>query len=679
MMLYNLRKYDVYIYQTAIMIVFFITRLLFLDSDLPAWGMVHYASIDEGAYGSMALNYINYGTINPNEILEDMEYFITGQSINIVVGNIIAYLGLSCIGDTYYGLRVPFVLVNLLNIVLFIAVLNKIRIDYGSRERNELYWILFFELALVLDFFFTVSGRVLEPTSLRLTCVMLLMLVWCYIKNNVKFSFFSALLITLSVFYIYMTNTYLYIALTVYLLVNSVKLGYKKISKCFIAACIGVLVGLFFSEIYYHIVWNKGAVANILETVSSFGSNGSEQYTAAGAYLIFKHIVRYISSDILLYNLPMLFIFIILLPKFASAMYRNIRLCFPVSVLLGLLIQTMVTEDYIVRKFLMIYPVMLVIIYYCVITVWNNNNERILKLFTNARMMFVGSIICTAIYYYRLYLIKDGTAADFTGFEKAWLLLAVIIILGYVLKRIEESIDKKVFCRDFAVLIGIGIILNVGLSVKNIYFFPTYGEKNIMLKIRDYGDSYILGEYVGGYTLYNDIKPVVNDRDILAEYMIENKEYIFFDYGDDYFSYMRDFFDNIMFCDKEYSILPIQHYDRDYQLHGQRRPMGLYRIVLKKDVLPYYQALQNRGSAIKDEIDERFIEKKLQDDTTTYEETLKEYNLEDWQIGEIFLSDVVYYYEQKKRKNKYLEYIMEERKSELIKQKNDNKWKNIWL
>ena len=53
----------------GLFILFLITRLLFLDADLPPWGVINYQPADEGAYAMMALNKYNYGKISPEPLL----------------------------------------------------------------------------------------------------------------------------------------------------------------------------------------------------------------------------------------------------------------------------------------------------------------------------------------------------------------------------------------------------------------------------------------------------------------------------------------------------------------------------------------------------------------------------------------------------------------------------------
>ena len=60
--------------------LFIISRLLFLDEDLPPWGIINYQPIDEGSYAILALNQYNYDAISPDVFNGDVEYIEIGRA-----------------------------------------------------------------------------------------------------------------------------------------------------------------------------------------------------------------------------------------------------------------------------------------------------------------------------------------------------------------------------------------------------------------------------------------------------------------------------------------------------------------------------------------------------------------------------------------------------------------------
>ena len=190
--------------------LFLVTRLLFLDADLPPLGVGGYASLDEGIHAKLALNYMDYGTIDPNATDTDgMVDYETGQVINDVIGNAFIVIGLLTIGDTYYGLRVPYVVINALNMLFLGMILFRLRRDYGKKDRLESNVILFILLYLVMDFCFLMSARVIENSPVRGLFVQLTVLALLFIKNLRPKFFVMSFLATASILFVYMSNLYL--------------------------------------------------------------------------------------------------------------------------------------------------------------------------------------------------------------------------------------------------------------------------------------------------------------------------------------------------------------------------------------------------------------------------------------------------------------------------------------
>jgi len=76
--------------------------------------------------------------INANQVLGSYSEFIGEQAVNDVVGNLFSIVGLSVFGDTYYGLRLPYVLLNFFTLLLTGWNLFLLRRLYGHRSRLEL-------------------------------------------------------------------------------------------------------------------------------------------------------------------------------------------------------------------------------------------------------------------------------------------------------------------------------------------------------------------------------------------------------------------------------------------------------------------------------------------------------------------------------------------------------------
>lgn len=233
------------IWSVLLGLVFMLTRLLFLDADLPPYGIAFYSPIDEGVYGELALNYINYGTIDPNQVLNGLQFKITGQMINNVMGNLAVWVGLVTLGDNYYGFRVPYVVVNLINTGLFILILNTLRKVYGKNVKNDVTALLAVVTYVVFDFIFIMSGRVVEPSAIRTIFVLTAFLIVLCVRNYVLKGLALGIVIGVAIAFVYLTNTFLLLAVFLWCLLLIWKEGIKIGARVFIACAIGFLLCLF--------------------------------------------------------------------------------------------------------------------------------------------------------------------------------------------------------------------------------------------------------------------------------------------------------------------------------------------------------------------------------------------------------------------------------------------------
>ena len=85
--------------------VLYSLRILNLDADMPNYGIAFYQQIDEGPYSYLALNQLNYGCINPDISVDEVEQYTAPHLRTNLVGNLLTFICLKVFGDTYYGFR----------------------------------------------------------------------------------------------------------------------------------------------------------------------------------------------------------------------------------------------------------------------------------------------------------------------------------------------------------------------------------------------------------------------------------------------------------------------------------------------------------------------------------------------------------------------------------------------
>jgi hypothetical protein len=620
-----------------IIVGIFSLRMINLDRDLPAWGVGYYQPIDEGSYSILSLNKINHNTINPNNLQDGLSFYTPSHVRTNIIGNIATYVGLNTVGDNYYGLRLPYVFICLINFCLITLVLFQLRKKYGLKTLSEIWIILLGLLYLAVDFPFTLAARVVEPSTVRLLFVLITVLIFLLFdgKNRLKY-FLIGFIITTSVFAVYITNVFLILAVGIVLIYIWSQEGYKRFLQYLSFFVFGCVLSLGICEGYYILFWNTEAILNMFGALFDF-SSVSAYSGASGMRTVIRTFIRFFSSNELFYNAPILFGVVFSLPLLFRRFIikKDTNILFLVSIIVSFLLQTLASEDYIIRKSIVTYPVFVFLLYlgYLFRMDWQKidntiiektalllaNYERkisndtkpsnrkiskfgmglfgIFKIYKFSQIALIISVLFSFIMVlYRTILCHPDLRIDYTLTDK--LILFIFLLIPYFvisLKLIWIIIKKEYQSTKYNLsVIGVTFIfsflVNIYFSISYIYLNPTFSEKNIMIELqKDAGDNYVLGEYENGFTLYNNIKPVLNTYDQLKKFMESNTDLLYFDYYDEFDSGMRNFFDNTLFEDSNYTILPIKVYPREFQTYGIKKKLALYHIVTKKEAAQYYK------------------------------------------------------------------------------------------
>ncbi len=602
-------------------IALFSLRILFLDQDMPPWGITNYTPVDEGSYSILALNAVNYGEINlTNSELPYKGYTPPHVRVNIV-GNVVSYLSLQLFGDNYYGLRMAYVFFGALNFIVFSLNLNLFKSKYGTKSKFDKYVVIFAQLYLLFDFIFFISNRVAEPSLVRMLFLQLMIYAFLKLEGKSNLQFLVCSMIgTVSVFGVYITNIFVFMALGLVAIINDYTVSKKIIGKSVLSVFGGFLITLACLEMYYQVIWGTSSIVNFFTAILDF--SGSAGYSNSGAlHVIFKNIFKFFSANSLLYNLQVLSGMFIALPLliFNAVKKKDQTLTFLLFLLGSFLLQTMVSEDYIVRKFLIVYSVVI----YCIVLALFMKSDfgemrksfavklgesRANKLETvYFVLIFCG---CASVYLIRLFILKDRTTIDFANMDKVLILILGLIPSGFAIWCIYRYFRgfNLYFVNMKSLLLIVtcsGMLLNGVFTTKYVLAHHTYTEKNNMIELGNLANGdYVLGEYENGFTLYNSIKPVLNTYEELKAYMENNNSLFYFDYYDDNDPGMRQFFDKIVFEGSEYTVIPVKEFKREFQTFGLKRSMALYQVVSKRDALAYYKASMDREKAYPDTIED---------------------------------------------------------------------------
>ena len=141
---------------------------------------------------------------------------MSGQVILNFIGNIFIMIGLFVFGDNYFGFRIPIVITTLITFIIIYAIFIEIEKKYNFKNHNLK---IIFMFLLVSNFIIYNASRTVEPTIFRMLFVCLI----CYLfiklsdKNKLR-SFIIGLLTSISMFLVYITNSFLCISFILFII-----------------------------------------------------------------------------------------------------------------------------------------------------------------------------------------------------------------------------------------------------------------------------------------------------------------------------------------------------------------------------------------------------------------------------------------------------------------------------
>lgn len=555
----------------GILLGIFLLRIIHLDLDLPGFGIAFYQPIDEGIYSRMALNLYNSGNLYSNGAyaLTTSPTFRTN-----VFGNIAQFLSMKLLGDNYYGFRFPYFLAALGMAVLLLKIVNMILKESQMIQKNRKIILIGAAAYIIFDFSFLMGSRVVENSILRALIVVIMIGGFLkYYQHEKKCYFIIGFCAVFSIFLVYFSNVFVMVPLLVLFLNQLIRKQFQKAKKMFIFMFLGGMSVFAYAEFYYICVWKEGALRNFFESIFSYSNR-----IGGGGGNIFSNFVSntgwFWGANIFFFSFILLFL--MLLALFFNTVYavkRNDEKClFVVSFVWGLFLQSVFTSDYIERKCLSIFPVVIInVIYLMVILKETGWHKRLFGKIAFLTAYITG--ICLWVYAFflrkhRLYL-RDFEQEDIYFLIYATLLQ--IIFIGFFLIYVWRGVNEHFAKMAISLAMVFYVFLNVYFTSKYVYFYNSYSEKQAMIEIGEIvGNGYVLGGYAHGYTLYNDIKPIVNyDEQInymqkincMLDYATwENMEYTI----------------RIKMYQSEKYLLEINHsFQRNMKTYGKRKPIGL--------------------------------------------------------------------------------------------------------
>ncbi len=557
----------------GVLTIVYFARLLYIDSDVRApWGVLNYQPFDEGCYGALALHKINFGTMNPNNFYSGTyEYLMVAHVINNLIGNVFSYFTMIIFGDNYLGFRLGPVIAGYIVTILFVLILKEFMSKYNKKENlKSKLTFYFFITYLILNFVFYNASRIVEPTLYRLLFLQLIIYIFVKedIPENVR-SFLVGFLSVFSVFFVYITNLFIGVPIAAILFLYLLNHEAKKAKQYFTGCFIGGVLAYILAFIYYYFVWNTTPIKNALNAIFSF--QGVAGYNIAGAS-VWDTITSFLSSNIFLYNPILIAVFFLAMPYFIYKIIynKNKDVLFLLFIILGLFMQTLISEDYIVRKSLLIFPAILYLNFIYIIADDNADFKYHKKWLYP--ILGVG-VIAFQIYcvMYRIFYIENGTNLDFSTVDTVLVFVLTGLSVCYILYKIlidkmkSHTIKLFYFC-----LIGT-IMVNFAFIFKYNLYKNTYSDKEIMLRLGEIADGEIVCfSYDNSNSLYNNILPLMCSEEQILEYMKENPDIYYYGF-DDFPTF------NLNEDSLNQHVELYYRFEREFETFGEKRRFALFR------------------------------------------------------------------------------------------------------
>ncbi len=428
----------------VVWLMMFSLRILNLDADSPNYGIGYYQQIDEGPYSYLALHQMNYGCINPDIEIEDINQYTSPHLRTNIIGNLFSIITFKLFGDNYYGMRMSSIFCMLINYILIFYILMKLCSKYSKNVEKDRIIMLVLFFILTLDFTFSLASRIVETSIYRMMFVLLGIVIFLSVKDSWKRYILLGFVSVFSVFGIYITNLFFVLACIGILFFESIFGDRKKQLRKWGGYAIGGGGALVLCECYMQLFWHTGIISNCLQIISNFSN--VEGYVDTGASGRIYYLANFFSNSFHLYNPFLLFFSACIFPMLVHICIKrkDQNIIFLVLIYIFFFIQTMVSEDFIIRKYIIVVPIQIFLLYIIGI-----NMKYYIKELQKSTIIFyftyitACAIFTLSIFLYRFKLMPDSSTLDFTSIDKRILfvfgLCSVLVGVAYLLYKIFDN------------------------------------------------------------------------------------------------------------------------------------------------------------------------------------------------------------------------------------------------
>ncbi|WP_172807855.1 ArnT family glycosyltransferase [Christensenella intestinihominis] len=565
-----------------------------LEKDVPNLGLAMYQPIDEGAYSTVAINLSHYGNLHTTP--DGFELQTSPHFRSNMLGNSIQYITFQFFGNNFYGMRLPSVFCAIGIFFLLACSIKELNHLFGENKKRYRIALLVILAYMCADFIFLVASRQFEPSIFR--CFFTLLTFYIFLKQRKSKRmryFWLAFLSIASIFFVYLSNFFVLVIGLFICIVLILQKNKKDFWHAFSFYCLGAVVAFLIAELYYRLVWDTTAIQNLLAAFSTFAQ--IQDYTVitqnASPILFLKNIAAFFTSNIFFYNplLLILTLWSLIINLWIVLKKKDLIYAFIIGAILGLLFQTAFSEDYIMRKSLVLLPLLLINV---MLAFYKSKDFlkilQVLKPITKYVLFAIFSILIIFILWKSFRVRYDVYIADFSASDLEFLIVfSALQCIGSLLYLYCTFIHKANIKRLSSAAFSIALICvfssNVYFSFSQVYCNQLYTEKQVALDLGKFtGANYIMGPYVYEYSLYNEIYPLVTTQSQYTEYTNSPLIQYYFDYADS--SYEQHINEQI-FSESDYRFKLFHTFSRSFIQRGLDGTVGLYKKIQISDSHPY--------------------------------------------------------------------------------------------
>lgn len=441
-------------------VVYFLTRLAYIDSDIPIWELSYYSPIDEFYYTPNAFDMVE-GINTPTGKYLDSEFLFVFN----IFQQIFTAISLKIFGDTYLGLRLPSVISGFAVLLIFIVIFYK---RFGLLEATIC------ALVLITDFSFTLSNRIAEPTIFRMAAYSFVLFLIIEISQRDSFTqrkvgllpiypLVISLLFTTAWVFVYPTNAFLILAGLIYIVFYEYEKT-KTINKEMIFVLCSYFLGIFtilFILLLLMLIFNNRFVDQLI-------------------YVWLTHSKATIAGD------SNLFLYKILSHIYSIRLANFFRLN-PYFLAVSVVLLSIFAFD-------------------CLNFIEGLRNRKKLNSTLNNNYNYNCDRLVLAVFF--SFLIQTVFINDYPQRKLIAILPILLYVLIYILKKKLKSISWQ---RLLLITVFLPVILiQSNISYAKIYTNPTYSYKEAMETLQFLDGEPLIGGLSMGFRLYNKTKPFLN-------------------------------------------------------------------------------------------------------------------------------------------------------------------------